>query len=371
MVERMIGRKIGTGGSSGHAYLRSTAERHRIFGDLFQLSTFLIPRSSLPELPADVRRRLGFVYASTVKIRPFLPTRWRERGERPCDPCLSSIFAPTSPASAPRTRGASTLRRTAITNGRTSPSMRRCAVGRTPRGSPATNGGSCSANCCRRCRRDRRDPRSPRSHARIAIAPNTHEFLNRILSCFPSSRPVRILSTDAEFHTFRRQVARLEEDGIVVCTYVPAEPYESFAGALSRGCGEGRTRPRVRVPGLLYERGHLRRHRKPRRRGSGQRDLRRHRRLSRLHGASDRPVEGRGARLLHGGRLQIRHGGGGHLLPALPARLWTAPARHRLVRRVRRARGRPPARRSAIRPTGRVSSGRRSIPSGCTVCTPC
>jgi tryptophan 2,3-dioxygenase len=64
MVERMIGRKIGTGGSSGYAYLRSTAERHRIFGDLFQLSTFLIPRSSLPELPAEVRRRLGFVYAS-------------------------------------------------------------------------------------------------------------------------------------------------------------------------------------------------------------------------------------------------------------------------------------------------------------------
>jgi tryptophan 2,3-dioxygenase len=64
MVERMIGRRIGTGGSSGHAYLRNTAERHRIFGDLFELSTFLIPRSALPELPADVRRRLGFVYAS-------------------------------------------------------------------------------------------------------------------------------------------------------------------------------------------------------------------------------------------------------------------------------------------------------------------
>jgi tryptophan 2,3-dioxygenase len=61
---RMVGRKIGTGGSSGHAYLRSSAERHRIFADLFQLSTFLIPRSSLPQLPPDVRRRLGLVYAS-------------------------------------------------------------------------------------------------------------------------------------------------------------------------------------------------------------------------------------------------------------------------------------------------------------------
>ena len=64
MVERMIGRKIGTGGSAGHAYLTTTIERHRVFGDLFQLSTFLIPRSSLPQLPPDVRRRLGLVYAS-------------------------------------------------------------------------------------------------------------------------------------------------------------------------------------------------------------------------------------------------------------------------------------------------------------------
>jgi tryptophan 2,3-dioxygenase len=63
MVERMIGRKIGTGGSSGHAYLRTTADRHRMFGDLFQLSTFLIPRSALPDLPPAVKRRMGFVYA--------------------------------------------------------------------------------------------------------------------------------------------------------------------------------------------------------------------------------------------------------------------------------------------------------------------
>lgn len=63
MVERMIGRKIGTGGSTGHAYLRTTADRHRVFGDLFQLSTFLIPRSALPDLPPVVKRRMGFVYA--------------------------------------------------------------------------------------------------------------------------------------------------------------------------------------------------------------------------------------------------------------------------------------------------------------------
>jgi tryptophan 2,3-dioxygenase len=64
MVGRMLGVKVGTGGSSGHDYLRATAERHGIFTDLFRLSTYLIPRSALPPLPAPVARGMGFVYAS-------------------------------------------------------------------------------------------------------------------------------------------------------------------------------------------------------------------------------------------------------------------------------------------------------------------
>jgi tryptophan 2,3-dioxygenase len=64
MVSRMLGVKIGTGGSSGHDYLRATAERHGIFSDLFRLATYLIPRSALPPLPAPVARGMGFVYAS-------------------------------------------------------------------------------------------------------------------------------------------------------------------------------------------------------------------------------------------------------------------------------------------------------------------
>ncbi|MCS7013810.1 MAG: tryptophan 2,3-dioxygenase [Chloroherpetonaceae bacterium] len=62
MVQRMIGTKIGTGGSSGHQYLKKTIEAHRIFTDFFNLSTFLIPRSALPELPKEVERELGFYY---------------------------------------------------------------------------------------------------------------------------------------------------------------------------------------------------------------------------------------------------------------------------------------------------------------------
>jgi len=62
MVLRMIGARMGTGGSSGHDYLKQTVEQHRIFSDLFNLSTLLIPRSELPELPAELARDLGFCF---------------------------------------------------------------------------------------------------------------------------------------------------------------------------------------------------------------------------------------------------------------------------------------------------------------------
>ncbi len=60
MVQRMVGSKIGTGGSSGHEYLKSTLSEKRIYADLFNLSTFLIPRSKLPKLPNVLIRNLGF-----------------------------------------------------------------------------------------------------------------------------------------------------------------------------------------------------------------------------------------------------------------------------------------------------------------------
>ena len=60
MVSRMIGRKIGTGGSTGSEYLTKTAEKHRIFSDISELTTFLIPRSALPKLPREVEKNLGF-----------------------------------------------------------------------------------------------------------------------------------------------------------------------------------------------------------------------------------------------------------------------------------------------------------------------
>ncbi|MBS1518142.1 MAG: tryptophan 2,3-dioxygenase [Bacteroidetes bacterium] len=67
MVHRIIGAKVGTGGSSGHQYLLQTAEKHKVFKDLFDLPTYLIPRSELPALPEEMKTELGFYYTATLK----------------------------------------------------------------------------------------------------------------------------------------------------------------------------------------------------------------------------------------------------------------------------------------------------------------
>lgn len=68
MVQRMLGTKIGTGGSSGHDYLKRTTEKNRIFTDLFHMATFLLPKSDLPELPLAVRKQLGFYFAGVQQV---------------------------------------------------------------------------------------------------------------------------------------------------------------------------------------------------------------------------------------------------------------------------------------------------------------
>lgn len=60
LTQRQVGSKSGTGGSSGYSYLRSTAsDRYKIFSDILSLSTWLIPKSYVPQLEESVRRRLN------------------------------------------------------------------------------------------------------------------------------------------------------------------------------------------------------------------------------------------------------------------------------------------------------------------------
>lgn len=60
----------------------------------------------------------------------------------------------------------------------------------------------------------------------LVFAPNTHEFILRIASNLPV--PGRILTSDGEFHSFSRQIARWEEAGMAYVTRVSAEPFDSF-----------------------------------------------------------------------------------------------------------------------------------------------
>jgi len=62
MALRMIGRRIGTGGSAGAKYLEKSAERSRVFGDLFSLTTFLVPRAHRPKLPSGILDSMRFRY---------------------------------------------------------------------------------------------------------------------------------------------------------------------------------------------------------------------------------------------------------------------------------------------------------------------
>lgn len=67
----------------------------------------------------------------------------------------------------------------------------------------------------------------------IALAPNTHELVVRLLSALPLRARPRLVTTDGEFHTIRRQLDRLAEEGLAVVR-VPEAPLESLAARLSR-----------------------------------------------------------------------------------------------------------------------------------------
>ena len=61
----------------------------------------------------------------------------------------------------------------------------------------------------------------------IALGQNTHELVTRWLSALPLLERPRIVTTDGEFHSLRRQVDRLAEEGVQVVN-VPARPVETL-----------------------------------------------------------------------------------------------------------------------------------------------
>ena len=60
MVQRTIGKRVGTGGSSGAEYLKGAADKHHIFKEIAELNSFLLPRHALPTLPDALVKDICF-----------------------------------------------------------------------------------------------------------------------------------------------------------------------------------------------------------------------------------------------------------------------------------------------------------------------
>ncbi|HXV86629.1 MAG TPA: hypothetical protein VD793_08015 [Gemmatimonadales bacterium] len=88
----------------------------------------------------------------------------------------------------------------------------------------------------------------------IALGQNTHELVVRFLSALPLRDRPCLVTTDAEFHTIRRQLARLAEERIEVIR-VPAAPADAIAERLSRAVTD-RTAA-VLVSAVLFSNAHI------------------------------------------------------------------------------------------------------------------
>ncbi len=62
----------------------------------------------------------------------------------------------------------------------------------------------------------------------LVFAPNTHEFVYRLMSCFELTSAVNVLTTDSEFYSFSRQIKRLSESPNVTVTEVETLKDQDF-----------------------------------------------------------------------------------------------------------------------------------------------
>jgi kynureninase len=89
---------------------------------------------------------------------------------------------------------------------------------------------------------------------RVALAPNTHELVVRFLSALPLKKRPKLITTDGEFHTIRRQLDRLAEEGMEVVK-VPAVPATTLAERLAHVVDDKTAA--VLVSAVLYTNAHI------------------------------------------------------------------------------------------------------------------
>ena len=70
----------------------------------------------------------------------------------------------------------------------------------------------------------------------VALGANTHELVTRFLSAIPAGRRRHLVTSGGEFHSIRRQLRRLREEGVAVDVVEPA-PVETLAERLAARVG--------------------------------------------------------------------------------------------------------------------------------------
>ena len=90
--------------------------------------------------------------------------------------------------------------------------------------------------------------------ATIGLAGNTHELVVRLISALPLAARPRLVTTDGEFHTIRRQLDRLSEEGIEVVR-IAESPLEDVAARLAKAI-DGRT-ALVLVSAVFFDSGRI------------------------------------------------------------------------------------------------------------------
>jgi kynureninase len=78
------------------------------------------------------------------------------------------------------------------------------------------------------------------SHENYVLAQNTHDLLVRFLSALNWRKRKRIVTTDGEFHSMRRQLHRLEEEGVEIIR-VPVSPFDSLCERMNAQITENTT----------------------------------------------------------------------------------------------------------------------------------
>jgi len=91
----------------------------------------------------------------------------------------------------------------------------------------------------------------------IVFASNTHDFLVRLQAACPrQGKALRVLMSDGEFHSARRQMARWSEAGDIELTKVAAEPFDDFSDRFMAQA-QGGGHDLILISQVLFNSGHL------------------------------------------------------------------------------------------------------------------